>query len=186
MRPPSQKLEVAQVGNDHYAAIGTVVSNWAVLEVLMASLIWRLANVADYEGACITSQIGNSGRLIAALISLIKLDDASDELIDKYKKFDDKTRKLQDRRNRITHDPWSLDLATSMPHRFEVSARKTLNFEYKPVSTNDVLNIVDEISKLISEFNELAEQTIFKLSASRQKRFESYFAILQSESSKKL
>jgi hypothetical protein len=44
---------------DHplYARIGRVASEWAHIEHILDLIIWKLANIHDKQGACITSQI---------------------------------------------------------------------------------------------------------------------------------
>jgi hypothetical protein len=56
----------------HYAAVGRVASKWAMLEHQIQSLIWGLAGLDEMTGTCITSQIGHSGRLMDALLALLK------------------------------------------------------------------------------------------------------------------
>jgi hypothetical protein len=56
----------------NYAAVGRVASKWAMLEHQIQSLIWGLAGLDEMTGTCITSQIGHSGRLMDALLALLK------------------------------------------------------------------------------------------------------------------
>jgi len=61
----------------HSAAVGRVASKWAMLEHQIQSLIWGLAGLDEMTGTCITSQIGHSGRLMDALLALLKQKGAS-------------------------------------------------------------------------------------------------------------
>ena len=56
----------------HYAAVGRVASKWAQLEHQIQELIWGLAGLDELTGACITSQIGGSGRLMYALLAILE------------------------------------------------------------------------------------------------------------------
>ena len=65
----------------HYAAVGRVASKWAQLEHHIQELIWGLSGLDEMTGTCITSQIGQSGRLMDALLALLEQKGASkDEL----------------------------------------------------------------------------------------------------------
>jgi hypothetical protein len=57
----------------HYAAVGKVASHWADFEHRIQWAIWNIAELDNLTGACITAQIGNSGRMHDALIALLRL-----------------------------------------------------------------------------------------------------------------
>ena len=62
----------------HYAAVGKVASNWAAFEHRIQWAIWNIAELDNLTGACITAQIGNSGRMIDAVIALLRLKGVTD------------------------------------------------------------------------------------------------------------
>jgi hypothetical protein len=74
---------VVSVSDQHYAAIGKVASNWAALEHLIDSMIWRMGMFMDNEGACVTAQIPNMARRLDALIAIIRLQDADPKILKK-------------------------------------------------------------------------------------------------------
>jgi hypothetical protein len=132
---------LSRLPNAHYVAIGKVASNWAAFEHLLNSSLWELAKVDDEAGACITSQIGNSGRSLDALASLVRLRGGGDAILIKINKFAEKSGNLSRRRNRIIHDPWVIENPGLNPGRFEISAVKKLIFGYQLMPTKEVIDV---------------------------------------------
>jgi hypothetical protein len=91
----------------HYAAVGEVASTWASFEHRIQWVIWNLANLDNLTGASITVQIGNSARMLDAVIALLRLKGAPERSIVPLLNFAEQVGKKQRRRNRIVHDPWS-------------------------------------------------------------------------------
>ena len=113
----------------HYAAVGRVASKWAQLEHQMQELIWGLAGLDDMTGTCITSQIGNSGRLMDALLALLEQKGASKDELKPLHKLNEAIGDKQRMRNRIVHDPWYFHFnedGTTTGFRLESSANKTV------------------------------------------------------------
>jgi hypothetical protein len=113
----------------HYAAVGRVASKWAQLEHQMQELIWGLAGLDDMTGTCITSQIGNSGRLMDALLALLEQKGASKDELKPLHKLNEAIGDKQRMRNRIVHDPWYFHFnedGTTTGFRLESSAVKTV------------------------------------------------------------
>ena len=88
------------------AAIGRVVTSWAILEHTIDRHIWELAGLEKEPGACITSQLTSVARRIDALISLARLQKISAQAIGRFNKFKQKAGALAEQRNRVAHDPW--------------------------------------------------------------------------------
>jgi hypothetical protein len=113
----------------HYAAVGRVASKWAMLEHQIQKLIWGLAGLDETTGTCITSQIGQSGRLMDALLALLEQRGASKKELKPFGKIHQAIGDKQRMRNRIVHDPWYFhynDDGTTTGYRFEQSAVKTV------------------------------------------------------------
>jgi hypothetical protein len=81
---PSVTLEKTML---HYAAVGRVASKWAQLEHHIQELIWGLAGLDEMTGTCITSQIGQSGRLMDAVLALLEQKGASKDDLKPFGKF---------------------------------------------------------------------------------------------------
>jgi hypothetical protein len=59
--------------NRYYSIIGRLAAEWAAFEHSIQFEIWDIIKL-DYQiGACITAQIGQSGRLMDCLIALLAL-----------------------------------------------------------------------------------------------------------------
>ena len=113
----------------HYAAVGRVASKWAQLEHHIQELIWGLAGLDEMTGTCITSQIGNSGRLLDALLALLEQKGATKKHLQPLHKFYKAVGDKQRMRNRIVHDPWYFHFnqdGSTTGYRLESSAVKTV------------------------------------------------------------
>jgi|SRR5208337_618732 len=172
----NQNTPIKYTEDAHYAIVGKIISNWAVLELAMDGLIWKISNVDMQEGACITAQIPNSARRLDAIISLVGLNGGSKPLVKQFKKFAEKLRTAQIKRNRITHDPWDADVHSGHFRRFEVSAANTLQFGYKVIEYDDLVKFAEEIKSLMRDLKQLSDLTKSDIGASRQKRFEAFLA----------
>lgn len=134
----------------HYAAVGKVASHWAAFEHRIQWAIWNIAGLDNLTGACITAQIGNSGRMIDALIALLRLKRATEDSIAPLRKFAEKLGNKQRRRNRIVHDPWSFR-PNGEAARSELSANKEVISTLVPHSTKEVEAFADDIIALVTE-----------------------------------
>lgn len=137
------------------AAIGRVITAWAILEHSINEAIWALAGVEREQGACITSQLTSVARRIDALISLARVQKISESTVAKFNKFKSKASDLAERRNRIAHDPWYYGFDSKNHYRLQITARSTLDFAYKPTTEEDLLKIEREIQALAEHFSKL-------------------------------
>jgi hypothetical protein len=144
---PSATLEKTM---PHYAAVGRVASKWAQLDHHIQELIWGLAGLDAMTGTCITSQIGNSGRLMDALLALLEQKGATKKELQPLRSLSDVIGIKQRMRNRIIHDPWyfhfNQDRTTG--YRFESSAVKTV--VRKPIKQD-----YEKLEKLIQDIESL-------------------------------
>jgi hypothetical protein len=138
----------------HYSAIGLLAAMWARFEVSLQLAIWRLAELDSRRGACITAQIGNSGRLLDAVIALLRLRGAKRDSLKLILSFAEKVGKNQRKRNRIIHDEWTFH-SSGDSYRAEISAKQELIFGITPHSTADVENFTKQVIELCAEFSEL-------------------------------
>jgi hypothetical protein len=151
---PSVTLEKTM---PHYAAVGRVASKWAQLEHHIQELIWGLAGLDAMTGTCITSQIGNSGRLMDALLALLEQKKASKEDLEPLRSLYGKISEKQRMRNRIVHDPWYFRFnedGTATGYRFESSARKTV---VRKLIEHDLEPLIAEIDSLHLRLTALVE-----------------------------
>jgi hypothetical protein len=139
----------------HYAAVGKTASTWAEFEHRIQWAIWNLARLDNLTGACITTQIGNSARLLDAVIALLRLRDAPEAVVRPVSKFAEKVARKQRQRNRIVHDPWSFRIPSGEAHRFEVSAHREVISGAVPHSTTQITGFIKEVTALLEEFDSL-------------------------------
>jgi hypothetical protein len=137
----------------HYAAVGMVASHWAAFEHRIQWAIWNLAGLDNLTGACITTHIGNSGRMIDALIALLRLKHATEDSITPLRKFAEKVGKKQRQRNRIVHDPWSFRIPSGEAARDELSANREVISTLVPHSTKEVEAFAEDIIALVTELD---------------------------------
>jgi hypothetical protein len=168
--------DITQESTDpHYAAIGRVAAMWASFEHDLQSQIWAIAGISNSIGACITSQIGISGRLVDCLLALLAFRGISDDDLKPFRSFGEEIGRKQRKRNRIIHDPWHLDFPDEelppKPYRLEISAATKLVLRPVAHATEDVDKFINEIILLKNElrrhferYNRLIE--IAKLSES--------------------
>ncbi len=62
---------------------------------------------------------------------------------------------MADKRNRIAHDPWFYSYDSGQHYRLHKTAHGTLDFSYKPVSTDEVRAIEKEFTDLTARFREV-------------------------------
>jgi hypothetical protein len=137
----------------HYAAVGKVASHWAAFEHRIQWAIWNLAGLDNLTGACITAQIGNSGRMIDALIALLRLKLATEDSIAPLRKFAEKVGKKQRQRNRIVHDPWSFRIPSGEAAGDELTANREVISTLVPHSTKEVEAFAEDIIALVTELD---------------------------------
>jgi hypothetical protein len=140
----------------HYAAVGKVASHWAEFEHRIQWTIWAIAALDNLTGACITAQIGNSGRLLDALIALLRLKRATEASITPLRKFAERVGNRQRDRNRVVHDPWCF-APNSEAARSELSAKKEVISNLVFHSTEKVDALAHSIIAMIGEFESLLE-----------------------------
>ncbi|THD42657.1 MAG: hypothetical protein E7774_14985 [Bradyrhizobium sp.] len=153
----------------HYSAIGKVAANWAALEMLINSAIWQIGEIPDEIGGCITSQFFTFDTKIKALIAVLGVRGNFNKTIAALNKFHDRSRGAAQKRNRTVHDPWVGDFKTGIPQRLEITADKKLVSGYKPITTDDLLKLVDEIADLFDEFKEIISPAIERFPPLRDK-----------------
>lgn len=143
--------------DSHFAAIGRLADIWALLEFEIDQAIWEFAEVEQMYGACITAQlIGINGRL-RALASLVKIRTGNEDLAKKVNIFAADVYSLSVARNRAVHDPRMRNATTDEIDRREITADRTLVFEFRTEDAKRLDSIRNEIGKKAEEFATLHE-----------------------------
>ncbi len=160
---------IAKMTGEQYRAIGHVAVRWSRLEANIATQLWRLADVDDGPGACLTSQIVGVSRLLDALRSIVIFRGGSTGLVSKLQKFAAKSYGLVEKRNRVIHDDWYF--YPTGPSRHEIKAKGRLVWEIKPESAAAVEAVAIEIAWHTAAFYEIARQiAVEELMPSLRKR----------------
>ncbi len=164
---------------DHYKSIGSVAVIWAVLELRINYAIWELANLNKQAGACITAQITAPVPRMRALISLVHFRGGDNNLLKALNKFSGKLDGLARRRNRVVHDPWSVNEESGEIQRMEITADRKLVYEFKTEDTALVDQIYDDIDAAIKEFAALWRRLLAELPPLPKTQFEQSRGILR-------
>jgi hypothetical protein len=151
-------------------ALGAVTSAWALLEMYIDVMIWSLAGLTPYTGACITSQLPNISRRLYALASLIEQRGPSSELRKKINQYIELSNKLARQRNRAIHDPWfhrgDINSPLAESHRLEITAEAKLTFKAKLVPTKELFNLAIKIEEHRGSLMHLTKQIDAELGTS--------------------
>jgi hypothetical protein len=136
--------------------IASIANQSATIEFYVNHSIWIVADIDSPSGACITSQIYTLQGRLSALLALLKLHRAPDNLIKRVNKFSEKVRGPSENRNRILHDIWLVDNRdpTSMG-RMQMTAAKTLKFGIVDVAQTELQAIYDELAACRLEMYEI-------------------------------
>lgn len=141
-----------------FALSGRVSDAWAMFEFHLDRTIWSMAAVNDGAGACITAQfVGVYGRL-RALQSLVELAGGSKDLQSDLASLAGRSEPLAEKRNRIVHDPWMINVTKHTAGKMRITAKKTLHFAYVPVTPSEVESLLNEINAHTSRFFKFEEK----------------------------
>ena len=134
----------------HYEAIGAVVAAWTFFETTIDIQIWRLAEIDQARGACITSQIAGHARKLDAVFALLRRRETLTNVRDRaVNRFCERASGLSEQRNRVTHDLWMVvSEPGEAPKRLEISARRRLVFETKSHPTSELTRLATLIHSL--------------------------------------
>jgi hypothetical protein len=136
----------------HYAAMGRVVDAWADLEFEIDQFIWHLLQTPQALAACVTSQIISIYPRMQALISLAGLYIIDKNLIKELNSFSGEVSILAEKRNRLIHDKRFVQIETNSVMRFQITAKKTLDFQPKEEQVTDLNNFVTTVKNTKSQF----------------------------------
>ena|SRR5690349_3168142 len=103
---PEAKDTLKDVDPKIFEYVGRIAAQWSKLEYFVNDSIWALAETYAAYGQCMTSQIGDIGRRLDALIALMELRKFDEALIKKVRIFQQDSHGLAQSRNRVVHDPW--------------------------------------------------------------------------------
>jgi len=142
---------------EYAEGIAQIISCWSALESNINMAIWHLAGVYPAIGACLTEQIFNLENRLRALLALLKLRQAPDQMVSRVNKFLKHSRKAHDIRNRVAHHTWHQNIETKKMRQLEIGARGTLAYGFKPIEPGDIKANVAEVKKLMREASDIRD-----------------------------
>jgi hypothetical protein len=159
-----------------YSLIGQITANWAILDHILNQTIWKLADVPEKTGACITAQLSNHSQRIDSIIALARLREMSPNLIDEAKDLKRKLFDAADARNRAVHDPWieittwTSDGSADRTAQFRSMDKKKLKFGPDDVDTETLKQTLSRVNDRIKDCSKLHSKIWSALEALREKR----------------
>ncbi len=142
---------------EYAEGIAQIISCWSALESNINMAIWHLAGVYPAIGACLTEQIFNLNSRLRALLALLKLRRASDELVGRVKRFSEYSHKASDIRNRVVHHTWHQGMETKKMMRLEIKVQGTLAYGFKPIEPEDLNADIVEVRKAMREASDIRD-----------------------------
>ncbi|MEK6210593.1 MAG: hypothetical protein AABM64_09560 [Pseudomonadota bacterium] len=162
-RDPQEVRKVIAKHTPVYALMGHLASDWAMLELMVNQLIWKLADVSPVTGACVTAQIFTINNRLMAVISLMRLRGFDETMVKEVNKFSDAIRGPAEGRNRTIHDPVVVSVKDEAIGRLEVTAQRKPVFEVVPISVEEINKVRLEILKCTNDLIDLRQKILEKL-----------------------
>jgi hypothetical protein len=141
---------------DEYSqGIAKVISFWSCLESHINMSVWHLAGVYPAIGVCLTEQIFTLDGRLKALLALLKLRRAPDDLVRRVNKFSERVRRSQEIRNRVVHDTWHQGAVTKEMVQLKIGAKDTLSYGFKKIAIEDLISDQETVRRSMVEALEL-------------------------------
>jgi hypothetical protein len=104
-------------------------------------------------GACITAQLGSLHSRLNALLSLAKIRQIPQSIIDDLNRFSQDVRDAQDKRNRTIHDVWLEDIQSpEQMGRLKITSDKKLTFEIESIPLLELSNDLKCVERRVNQF----------------------------------
>jgi len=132
------RTQLQQTIEAHFSAVGKVAAFWSEFERQVQMTVWKLAGIDAFSGACITSRIDSTAKLLETIIALLQPKGVAAEDLQALRAFCEEAADLQRQRDRIVNDPWSFRIVDAFPHRKEVEPHKNPGQDHVPHSTKEV------------------------------------------------
>jgi hypothetical protein len=154
---PDGRITRSVIPDEHYSAVGKVSDAWADLEFEIDFTIWKLQEVDQQEGACVTSQLISVLPKLDALLSLVRHWNFSADLDKRLGRFKGEIGPMVMNRNRIVHDKRVVfhERGRSYVARFEVSAKSTLKYGPREETIDSLTEFLHQIYQKLDEFDEI-------------------------------
>jgi hypothetical protein len=173
---------LAGLPDAYMAAIGRVSAAWATLDLQIDLAIADVAQVPQFLGACITSQIFSTPSKLTALGGLMRAHGMPEHRVRWLNDFHDKTHALGRKRNRAVHDAIMIGGSTGTIYRMTATLdeRREVAFGVSPSNFDELEKIFLEIKEHTIRFETFRREVVAELQALRQRVPLSFFQILPS------
>jgi len=146
------------VSDHHLRAIGAVIVNWSMLEIIMETAILGLYEITPDRGLVITNNLGFQSKL--TILRILALNGAIKDK-DQARKWTALLQRIEltaPKRNHIAHGIWGGSQVQGIATRHSISVRgKRLRTKVEKVPLSEIEGASNEILDLISEFRQLAQ-----------------------------
>lgn len=143
---------------DHpiYAKVGLVASNWSHVEKMLDECIWFLVDKHDRRlVACLTGQYSGTFPRYNAIIALLKAKGAlTPELDKRLKKEQGECAGAGNKRNRIVHDAWMVNVEDPT----DIAAHRSWPKEDRTFGVTEISN--DDIEDALRSIQERLEDAV--------------------------
>jgi hypothetical protein len=150
----------APMADDHpmLAVVGQIVNQWAHIEHVLDTIIWRLADVEAKKGSCITAQLTGSFPRFKAIISLATIRGLDGKMISDMTQMMFRMQGKTDKRNRVVHDAWYAEATTNKASQYKSTPFKDYSFGLQESDDKEIKETIDESKRALEEVNKLQEQ----------------------------
>jgi hypothetical protein len=138
-----------------YGLVGRVAAEWAQLEHVLDIAIWELSGIDPAAGSCITSQLGSYAARFKALVALSNHRGLDEKFISRIKTLQNKVGELAEKRARIVHDAWYIEVGTDSVSQFKSLNSKNNEFGMNSIEEATILDLVERIRGRISMVHSL-------------------------------
>jgi hypothetical protein len=145
----SPKLELYnRLPADHltHSLVGRVAADWAYVEHLLDVILWELG-----LDASLIAKIWKSDSKMEKILDLCTNKQMNKGILDEITKLRDQVKDLQNRRNRIVHDPWYIEDRTKIPQQYKLQSG------FHPANEADLKKTLEEIDRSIKTVTKLRE-----------------------------
>ena len=146
-----------------YALIGDIASGWSHIEQSVDTTIWWLAATDARYGACATAQIQSLHYRLLALVALLRLHGVSDGLITEVNLFSNNAGKVAKKRNRVIHDPISIE-ETGEVSAVTITADRKLAYGFSGDKQREYTAIGLEVYDLLRAYQVIDTKIVSELS----------------------
>ncbi len=167
---------VTRPPDDHpvYSFIGRVTSDWSHFESQLDGIIGLLAKTDAPVTACLTGQYTGAHPRLNAIIALLTVRGSAQphlkKQIGKWNRLSPKFQQLGERRNRIVHDPWLMDMETQEPAQHIRMPKSNRRYEIAARDYQRIKGTIADLKSLAEEVRSLRHALIVALEASHRRQ----------------